>query len=171
MYTSRFGTCCMESWKSPCHRASHRIWTGNTEHGQETVTLKLCDSVVRACPQHAGACGGQARDSVLSRQPVQDTQTGSQIAACLSTACRRIGGQVQYSLLDRRPENGMADFCAQHGMALLPYGTTAGGLLSERYLGLPASRRGCASVQGCVMVHKSGCAHEAQPLQRVQPGA
>ena len=54
-------------------------------------------------------------------------------------------GQVQYSLLDRRPENAMANFCAQHGIALLPYGTTAGGLLSDRYLGLRASRRGGAA--------------------------
>lgn len=40
----------------------------------------------------------------------------------------------------------MGPFCAEHGIALLPYGTTAGGLLSERYLGLPASRCawGCA---------------------------
>ena len=59
---------------------------------------------------------------------------------CLSTACVCMSGQVQYSLLDRRPENGMADFCAQHGIALLPYGTTAGGLLSSRYLGLRASK-------------------------------
>lgn len=60
------------------------------------------------------------------------------------TSCA--GGQVQYSLLDRRAENFMGPFCAERGIALLPYGTTAGGLLSERYLGLPASRcaRGCA---------------------------
>lgn len=46
--------------------------------------------------------------------------------------------QVQYSLVDRRPENGMADFCAAHGIRLLCYGTIAGGFLSERYLGAPA---------------------------------
>lgn len=40
------------------------------------------------------------------------------------------GTQVQYSLLDRRPENGMAAFCAQHGVAMLPYGVVAGGFLS-----------------------------------------
>lgn len=43
--------------------------------------------------------------------------------------------QVQYSLLDRRPENGMAEFCATHGIKLLPYGVVAGGLLTDRYLG------------------------------------
>jgi aryl-alcohol dehydrogenase-like predicted oxidoreductase len=43
--------------------------------------------------------------------------------------------QVQYSLLDRRPERGMVELCASHGVALLCYGTLAGGLLTERWLG------------------------------------
>ena len=43
--------------------------------------------------------------------------------------------QVQYSLLDRRPENGMAAFCGAHGILLLPYGVVAGGLLTDKYLG------------------------------------
>ena len=45
--------------------------------------------------------------------------------------------QLQYSLLDDRPRHGMADFCAAHGVALLCYGTVAGGFLSERWLGKP----------------------------------
>lgn len=45
--------------------------------------------------------------------------------------------QVQYSLLDRRPEGGLAALCARTGMSLLCYGTLAGGLLSERWLGVP----------------------------------
>ena len=48
--------------------------------------------------------------------------------------------QVQYSLLDRRPENQMSSYCQQNGMTLTPYGTVAGGFLSERYLGVPASQ-------------------------------
>jgi len=47
--------------------------------------------------------------------------------------------QVQFSLLDRRPENGMTDFCSKHDIKLLPYGVLAGGLISENYLGVPAS--------------------------------
>jgi aryl-alcohol dehydrogenase-like predicted oxidoreductase len=45
--------------------------------------------------------------------------------------------QLQYSVLDRRPENDMIDFCREHGISLLCYGTVAGGFLSERYLGMP----------------------------------
>ena len=33
---------------------------------------------------------------------------------------------MQYSLLDRRPENGMTAYCAEAGVKLLPYGVVAG---------------------------------------------
>jgi aryl-alcohol dehydrogenase-like predicted oxidoreductase len=45
--------------------------------------------------------------------------------------------QVQYSLLDTRPENGLVDACRRHGVHLLCYGTVAGGFLSEAWLGRP----------------------------------
>jgi aryl-alcohol dehydrogenase-like predicted oxidoreductase len=43
--------------------------------------------------------------------------------------------QVQYSLLDPRPEKALLRLCAEHDMHLLCYGTLAGGFLSERWLG------------------------------------
>ena len=43
--------------------------------------------------------------------------------------------QVQYSVLDRRPEGGFSEFCRSRGVALLCYGTVAGGFLSDRWLG------------------------------------
>ncbi|MDE1923015.1 MAG: aldo/keto reductase [Gammaproteobacteria bacterium] len=42
--------------------------------------------------------------------------------------------QVQFSLLDDRPANGMIEFCRARGIALLCYGTVAGGFLSEAWL-------------------------------------
>lgn len=48
-----------------------------------------------------------------------------------------VSNQVQYSLVDRRPEVAMAALCAKHNIQLLTYGTLCGGLLSERYLGRP----------------------------------
>jgi aryl-alcohol dehydrogenase-like predicted oxidoreductase len=45
--------------------------------------------------------------------------------------------QLQYSLLDNRPEAGMAAICQAHGISLLCYGTVAGGFLSDRWLGQP----------------------------------
>jgi aryl-alcohol dehydrogenase-like predicted oxidoreductase len=43
--------------------------------------------------------------------------------------------QVQYSIIDRRPEVKMTRFCKEHNISLLAYGTICGGLLSERYIG------------------------------------
>ncbi len=45
--------------------------------------------------------------------------------------------QVQYSLIDRRPEKLMADVCSKYGIKLFAYGTLCGGLLSERFIGKP----------------------------------
>src|SRR5882762_6289056 len=53
-----------------------------------------------------------------------------------------VSNQVQYSLVDRRPEAKMAGFCQEHGFALLTYGTLLGGLLSEKYLGRREPARG-----------------------------
>lgn len=50
---------------------------------------------------------------------------------------RVVSNQVQYSLIDRRPEARMVKFCQEHNIWLLPYGVVCGGLLSERYLGQP----------------------------------
>jgi aryl-alcohol dehydrogenase-like predicted oxidoreductase len=48
---------------------------------------------------------------------------------------RIVSNQVQYSLVDRRPAERMATWCAEHDVVLLTYGTLLGGLLSEKYLG------------------------------------
>lgn len=46
-----------------------------------------------------------------------------------------VSNQVQYSIIDRRPEVRMSRFCSENNSSLLAYGTVCGGLLSERYLG------------------------------------
>jgi aryl-alcohol dehydrogenase-like predicted oxidoreductase/enamine deaminase RidA (YjgF/YER057c/UK114 family) len=45
--------------------------------------------------------------------------------------------QVCLSLLDRRAAEDMTAFCLEHGVRLLAYGTLAGGLLGEKWLGKP----------------------------------
>ena len=47
-----------------------------------------------------------------------------------------VSNTVQYSLLDRRPENGMVDLCANHDMKLLCYGVLGGGLFSDKWIGI-----------------------------------
>ena len=51
-----------------------------------------------------------------------------------------VSSQVQFSLIDRRPEVQMIQFCQEAGIQLLTYGTLCGGLLSDRYLGQPQPR-------------------------------
>jgi len=46
-----------------------------------------------------------------------------------------IAMQLQYSLLDDRPDNGMLELCRENGIAAVCYGTVAGGFLSERWAG------------------------------------
>jgi aryl-alcohol dehydrogenase-like predicted oxidoreductase len=43
--------------------------------------------------------------------------------------------QIQYSIIDRRPEAKMVPFCEDHDIKILAYGTLCGGLLTERFLG------------------------------------
>lgn len=49
--------------------------------------------------------------------------------------------QVQFSLIDDRPEVGMAPFCSEEGIHILAYGVLAGGLLTERFLRQPEPGR------------------------------
>lgn len=59
------------------------------------------------------------------------------LAALIDAGVPIVSHQVQYSLVDARPEHGMAQYCAERGISLLCYGTVAGGFLSERWLGRP----------------------------------
>jgi aryl-alcohol dehydrogenase-like predicted oxidoreductase len=52
-----------------------------------------------------------------------------------------VSHQVQFSLIDRRPEVRMIPYCRERSIWLLPYGTLCGGLLSEAYLNRPEPRR------------------------------
>lgn len=48
-----------------------------------------------------------------------------------------VSTQVQYSLLDGRPDKALVALCRERGLQLLCYGTLAGGLLSNAWLGQP----------------------------------
>ncbi|XP_034552161.1 uncharacterized oxidoreductase At1g06690, chloroplastic-like [Notolabrus celidotus] len=61
-----------------------------------------------------------------------DTQRLEEIT---NRGIRISSNQVQYSLIDQRPAAKMEQFCLANNIQLLTYGTLAGGLLSERYLG------------------------------------
>jgi aryl-alcohol dehydrogenase-like predicted oxidoreductase len=48
-----------------------------------------------------------------------------------------VSNQVQYSIIDQRPQARMQEFCRKNNSVILAYGTMCGGLLSEKYLGRP----------------------------------
>lgn len=56
-----------------------------------------------------------------------------------------VANQVQYSLLDTRPENGMIECCARRQAWLLCYGALAGGFLSDAYVGMSGAPQSPAS--------------------------
>ena len=58
-------------------------------------------------------------------------------AAILDAGIPLVSMQTQYSLLDHRPENGLAELCTARGVGLLAYGTVAGGFLGDRWLDRP----------------------------------
>lgn len=78
--------------------------------------------------------GGSIRHLALTNF---DTE---RLARILDRGVRIVSNQVQFSLIDRRPEVRMGPFCSGHGVHLLAYGTACGGLLSERYLNQPEPR-------------------------------
>jgi aryl-alcohol dehydrogenase-like predicted oxidoreductase len=53
----------------------------------------------------------------------------------METDLQIVSNQIQYSIIDRRPEVKMVQFCQEHNIKLLAYGSLCGGLMSERYLG------------------------------------
>jgi aryl-alcohol dehydrogenase-like predicted oxidoreductase len=61
----------------------------------------------------------------------------SHLEEFMNMGIKIISNQVQYSLIDRRPEKFMAGVCSKYGVKLFAYGTLCGGLLSERFMGKP----------------------------------
>lgn len=56
------------------------------------------------------------------------------IEVMVENGFKPISNQVQYSIVDTRPEVRMSPFCQKHGLKLLTYGTLLGGFISEKYL-------------------------------------
>ena len=77
---------------------------------------------------------GLRREGRIRHLAVTNFDTG-RLAALLDAGLEIAAHQVQYSLLDRRPEHSMVDLCRAHDVKLLCYGTLAGGFLSDRWLG------------------------------------
>ncbi len=53
----------------------------------------------------------------------------------LQSGIQVVSNQISYSLIDQRASGAMTEVCRQHGVKILAFGTLAGGMLSERWLG------------------------------------
>ncbi len=81
-----------------------------------------------------------------------------------------VSNQVQYSLLDRRPERSLLALCRERQVALLCYGTLGGGFLCERWLDTPAPEGELANrslVKYSLIVEEFGGWEALQELLRV----
>ena len=62
----------------------------------------------------------------------------TEIKAMLDAGVPLVSHQIQYSIIDDRPErSGHVALCLERGIKLTCYGVVAGGFISERYLGQP----------------------------------
>jgi aryl-alcohol dehydrogenase-like predicted oxidoreductase len=53
----------------------------------------------------------------------------------LASGIQVVSNQISYSLIDQRAKDKMTQVCLQHGVKILAFGTLAGGLLSDKWLG------------------------------------
>lgn len=60
-----------------------------------------------------------------------------QLAEFVDAGVPLLVNQLQYSLVDNRPEARQIDYCRRHGIALVTYGHLLGGFFSEDWLGAP----------------------------------
>jgi aryl-alcohol dehydrogenase-like predicted oxidoreductase len=97
------------------------FWWDSTVPGAD-ATLRVLGEL-----QHSGKIRhiGVTNFSVAQLRPLVDTGVPILVH------------QLQYSLVDRRLENGMLDYCRQHGIHILTYGHLLGGFMSETWLGQP----------------------------------
>ena len=80
---------------------------------------------------------GELRDEGLIRHLGLTNFDAAHLDMVLHTGIGVVSNQVSYSLLDGRAAGALTEVCRRHGVQLLAYGTLAGGLLTERWLGAP----------------------------------
>ena len=93
-------------------------WNDYGRRGYVDAALYLTDL------KHQGKIGAVSLTNFDTKRMKEMVDAGAEIST----------NQIQYSLLDRRPEKVMTAYCRDTGIGLLPYGVVAGGLLSDRYL-------------------------------------
>jgi len=100
----------------------------------DLVQFHWWDYAVPGWIEAAQALAGLQREGLIAHLGATNFDTPHTLAM-LDAGVPLVAMQSQYSLLDRRAENGFTAMGAQRGVQLLCYGTLAGGFFSERWLG------------------------------------
>jgi aryl-alcohol dehydrogenase-like predicted oxidoreductase len=100
------------------------------------VQFHWWDYAVPGCVEAALALTELRREGLIAHLGGTNFDT-AHTARLLNAGVPLVSMQVQYSLLDRRPEQTLVALGAKQGVQLLCYGTLAGGFFSEPWLGAP----------------------------------
>lgn len=112
--------------------------------GVETVDLMQFHWWTFEHPAYLDALRGLAQlqaEGVIGRIGVTNFDT-AHLRVLVGEGIPVVSNQVCFSLLDRRAAGEMSAFCLDNGIRLFAYGTLAGGLISERWLGRPEPTEG-----------------------------
>ena len=102
----------------------------------DLVQFHWWDYAVPGYVEVAGWLGELARAGKIRHLGVTNFDV-PRLGELLGAGAPIVSIQLQYSVLDRRPEGGMATFCQSRGVGMLCYGSVAGGFLAEPWLGRP----------------------------------
>jgi aryl-alcohol dehydrogenase-like predicted oxidoreductase len=101
----------------------------------DMVQLHWWDYGIPRYVEVAAMVGELVREGLIAQLGVTNWNV-ARLSELVEAGVPIVSHQLQYSVIDQRPERGMVEFCARHGIALLCYGVLAGGLLSDEYLGV-----------------------------------
>ncbi len=99
----------------------------------DLVQFHWWDYSVPGCVDAAGWLAELQREGKIEHLGGTNFDT-AHAAELVDAGFELVGLQVQYSLLDNRPEHGLVRLCRERNVRLLVYGTVAGGFLSDRWL-------------------------------------
>ena len=102
----------------------------------DLVQLHWWDFAVPGWTDCAGCLADLRAEGKIDRIGVTNFDE-RRLAAIAASGVDVVSAQVQYSLLDRRPEGGFLEWARANGVAVFAYGALAGGFLTDRWLGAP----------------------------------
>jgi aryl-alcohol dehydrogenase-like predicted oxidoreductase len=108
----------MRNLKTDCLDSVQMHWWDYSIPGMEDAAKSLADLQAKG----------------LIKQIACTNMDSAALARIVDAGVPIASNQVQFSLLDRRPLNGMIQYCETKGIKLISYGSVAGGLLSDKHV-------------------------------------